>query len=325
RRSLSDTSTADALGPSEDAPCPTGHNYILSPCVQADGWPKEWAKVTTGCDLLANSQHDCLQSRRARIHQQINRELRMRTGAENLYRATSNARVRETVALELSYVNSSLQLLKEELEGLDGNVDANQPQSEGITVPMIPLGLKETKQLDWATPLKELISGHFGEDGASYEAEIRELEDLRQWHMWSTAAPGRAGVTVSTPRPWGAPLGLWHSRGFPGRCACHEVGWGRGTPLTSTRQATRTPSRSEAGLELLTAYYNQLCFQEARFEEALRLHAVCRALRRVDLLQVVLAQALRRSLAKYSELDLEDDFCEAAEAPDVRRGRPEAG
>lgn len=27
----------------------------------------------------------------------------------------------------------------------------------------------------------------------------------------------------------------------------------------------RTPSRSEAGLELLTAYYNQLCFLDARF------------------------------------------------------------
>lgn len=26
--------------------------------------------------------------------------------------------------------------------------------SEGITIPMIPLGLKETKELDWATPLK---------------------------------------------------------------------------------------------------------------------------------------------------------------------------
>lgn len=26
--------------------------------------------------------------------------------------------------------------------------------SEGITVPMIPLGLKETKELDWSTPLK---------------------------------------------------------------------------------------------------------------------------------------------------------------------------
>lgn len=57
-------------------------------------------------------------------------------------------------------------------------------------------------------------------------------------------------------------------------------------------------------------------------EEALRLHAVCRALRRVDLLQAVLGQALRRSLAKYSELDLEDDFFEATEAPDIRREQP---
>uniref|UniRef100_A0A4W2C550 Rhophilin Rho GTPase binding protein 1 n=1 Tax=Bos indicus x Bos taurus TaxID=30522 RepID=A0A4W2C550_BOBOX len=165
--------------------------------------------VRKGCDLSTDSLHGRLQSRRARIHQQIDRELRMRTGAENLYRATSNARVRETVALELSDVNSSLQLLKEELAGLDSSGDTGQPESEGVTAPMIPLGLKETKPLDWAPPLKELICRHFGEDGASYEAEIRELEDLRQ--------------------------------------------------------ATRTPSRSKAGLELLTAYYNQLCFLEARF------------------------------------------------------------
>ncbi|XP_055288181.1 rhophilin-1 isoform X2 [Moschus berezovskii] len=184
--------------------------------------------VRKGCDLPADSPHGRLQSRRARIHQQIDRELRIRTGAENLYRATSNARVRETVALELSDVNSSLQLLKEELAGLDSSGDSGQTESEGITAPMIPLGLKETKPLDWAPPLKvsaglgsalrgflisglteELICRHFGEDGASYEAEIRELEDLRQ--------------------------------------------------------ATRTPSRSKAGLELLTAYYNQLCFLEARF------------------------------------------------------------
>ncbi|KAM5210921.1 rhophilin-1 isoform 1-T1 [Hipposideros larvatus] len=166
--------------------------------------------VRKGCDTLA-AQTPCgrLQSHRARIHQQINKELRMRTGAENLYRATSNARVRETVALELSYVNSSLQLLKEELEELNCSVDADVPEREGTTVPMIPLGLKETKELDWSAALKELISGHFGEDGASYETEIRELTDLRQ--------------------------------------------------------AMRTPSRSESGLELLTAYYNQLCLLDARF------------------------------------------------------------
>ncbi|XP_025249979.1 rhophilin-1 isoform X1 [Theropithecus gelada] len=162
-----------------------------------------------GCDSLMQMQCSQLQSRRARIHQQIDKELQMRTGAENLYRATSNNRVRETVALELSYVNSNLQLLKEELEELSGGVDPGQHGSEAVTVPMIPLGLKETKELDWSTPLKELISVHFGEDGTSYEAEIRELEALRQ--------------------------------------------------------AMRTPSRNEAGLELLTAYYNQLCFLDARF------------------------------------------------------------
>lgn len=57
-------------------------------------------------------------------------------------------------------------------------------------------------------------------------------------------------------------------------------------------------------------------------EEALRLHAVCRALRRVDLLQAVLARALRCSLAKYSELDREDDFLETSEAPDIQREQP---
>ncbi|XP_039701913.1 rhophilin-1 [Pteropus medius] len=107
-----------------------------------------------GCDTQAKTQHGHLQSHRARIHQQMDKVLRMRAGAENLYRATSNARVRETVALELSYVNSSLQLLKEELEGLSCSVDADGAGSDGITVPMIPLGLKETKELDWSTALK---------------------------------------------------------------------------------------------------------------------------------------------------------------------------
>lgn len=36
-------------------------------------------------------------------------------------------------------------------------------------------------------------------------------------------------------------------------------------PSWSCPQAMRTPSRSEAGLELLAAYYNQLCLLDARF------------------------------------------------------------
>ncbi|XP_051015704.1 rhophilin-1 [Acomys russatus] len=165
--------------------------------------------IRQGHGSLVQNPPGQLQSHRARLHQQISKELRMRTGAENLYRATRNTWVRETVALELSYVNSNLQLLKEELAELSSSIDVDQPEGERVTIPMIPLGLKETKELDWATPLKELISEHFGEDGTSYETEIQELEDLRQ--------------------------------------------------------ATRTPSRDEEGLDLLAAYYSQLCFLDARF------------------------------------------------------------
>uniref|UniRef100_A0A8C5SHG2 Rhophilin Rho GTPase binding protein 1 n=1 Tax=Laticauda laticaudata TaxID=8630 RepID=A0A8C5SHG2_LATLA len=119
-----------------------------------------------GCDSLAQTQRTKLQHRRARINQQINKEMRMRTGAENLFRATSNHKVKETVALELSYVNSNLQLLKEELEELNSCMEVYQNDSDSISVPMIPLGLKETKELDWAAPLKVRRSRRWCSDPA---------------------------------------------------------------------------------------------------------------------------------------------------------------
>lgn len=39
-----------------------------------------------GCDPFAQTQRSKLQHRRARINQQINKEMRMRAGAENLFR-----------------------------------------------------------------------------------------------------------------------------------------------------------------------------------------------------------------------------------------------
>ncbi|XP_069813093.1 rhophilin-1 isoform X1 [Dendropsophus ebraccatus] len=167
------------------------------------------SSIRKGCDPFAQTQRSKLQHRRARINQQINKEMRMRAGAENLFRATTNHKVKETVALELSYVNSNLQLLKEELEELNSSVEVYQNDSEAISVPMIPLGLKETKDLDLMDPLKDFIVDHYGEDAALYEKEINEFMDLRQ--------------------------------------------------------AMRTPSRSEAGLELLMEYYNQLYYLDQRF------------------------------------------------------------
>ncbi|XP_073536175.1 rhophilin-1 [Phyllobates terribilis] len=165
--------------------------------------------IRKGCDPFAQTQRSKLQHRRARINQQINKEMRMRAGAENLFRATTNHKVKETVALELSYVNSNLQLLKEELEELNSSVEIYQNDSEAISVPMIPLGLKETKDLDLMDALKDFIMDHYGEDADPYEKEINEFMELRQ--------------------------------------------------------AMRTPSRSESGLELLMEYYNQLYFLEQRF------------------------------------------------------------
>uniref|UniRef100_A0A671URX8 Rhophilin Rho GTPase binding protein 1 n=1 Tax=Sparus aurata TaxID=8175 RepID=A0A671URX8_SPAAU len=151
----------------------------------------------------------CRAHRRARINQQINKEMRMRAGAENLFRATTNNKVKETVALELSFVNSNLQLLKEELEELNSNMEVYQTDSEAINVPMIPLGLKETKEVDFTVSIQDFICEHYGEDSSLYDKEIKELMELRQ--------------------------------------------------------AMRTPSRNQAGLELLMEYYNQMYYLDQRF------------------------------------------------------------
>lgn len=55
-----------------------------------------------------------------------------------------------------------------------------------------------------------------------------------------------------------------------------------------------------------------------RHEEALRVHGLCRILRKMDILQDVLVLTHRRSLHMYSQLDREDDFDETAEAPEVQ-------
>lgn len=67
-----------------------------------------------------------LQNKRSKLNQEINKELRLRAGAENLYKATTNRKLRETVALELSFVNSNLQLLKEQLAELNSSVEIYQ-------------------------------------------------------------------------------------------------------------------------------------------------------------------------------------------------------
>ncbi|XP_051918463.1 rhophilin-2 isoform X2 [Hippocampus zosterae] len=162
-----------------------------------------------GCNPFAQTGRSKLQNKRASLNQQIIKEMRMRAGAENLLKATSNSKVKDMVLLELSYVNSNLQLLMGQLEGLNSSVEVYQSSQETANIPLIALGLKETKEVDFATPFKDYIVSHYNEDGADYEDELADLMDLRQ--------------------------------------------------------SCRTPSRSEAGVELLAKYFNHLPLVESRF------------------------------------------------------------
>lgn len=135
--------------------------------------------IRRGSDPRAATCRGKLQSKRSKLNMEINKELMLRSGAENLFKATTNKKMRETVALELSFVNSNLQLLKEQLAELNSSVELYQAGSQ-ILVPMIPLGLKETKEIELQEPFKDFILEHYSEDGGEYEEFLAELQDLRQ-------------------------------------------------------------------------------------------------------------------------------------------------
>ncbi|XP_071959182.1 rhophilin-2-like [Antedon mediterranea] len=162
-----------------------------------------------GTDPTLQSVRGRMQNRRQKLNQKINKEMRMRAGAENLYKAASNKKLKEQVALELSFVNSNLQLLKEELAEINSDVIPYQTDSFMQSVPMIPLGFKETNDVDVKQAFKDYILEHYSEEDERFSKEISDFLQLRQ--------------------------------------------------------AIKTPSRNDAGVELLLEYYNQLYFIEHRF------------------------------------------------------------
>lgn len=68
------------------------------------------------------------------------------------------------------------------LAGGEAHISPSQGPGPPLTpraLPHLRLGVPSEGQC-LPLPHQELISRHFGEDGTSYEAEIRELADLRQ-------------------------------------------------------------------------------------------------------------------------------------------------
>ncbi|XP_063542310.1 rhophilin-2-B isoform X2 [Cydia strobilella] len=152
------------------------------------------AAVLMGSDPRVATCRGRLQTRRCQLNQEINKELRLRAGAENLFKATTNRKLRETVALELSFVNSNLQLLKEQLAELNSSVELYQNDSKECVMPMIPLGLKETKEVDFREPFKDFILEHYSEDAAAHEEAISDFMDMRQ--AIRTPVRSTAGVAL---------------------------------------------------------------------------------------------------------------------------------
>ncbi|XP_055949724.1 rhophilin-2-like isoform X2 [Argiope bruennichi] len=146
---------------------------------QTDISPNYFKKVRGSDPRLATCRGK-LQNQRAKLNQEINKQIMIRNGAERLYKVTTNKKLRETVALELSFVNSNLQLLKEQLADLNSSVNIYQNKSTPQVVPMIPLGLKETKEIDFKDILKDFILEHYSEDSSKYEKAIKEFMDIRQ-------------------------------------------------------------------------------------------------------------------------------------------------
>ena len=54
---------------------------------------------------------------------------------------------------------------------------------------MIPLGLKETKEIDFREPFKDFVLEHYSEDADEYENAIAEFMDIRQ-AMRTPTEPG---------------------------------------------------------------------------------------------------------------------------------------
>ena len=96
-----------------------------------------------------------------------------------IFRVSTDAKTKENVSLELCFVNSNLQLLKKQMAELNSSLELYQDKEEGV-LPMIPLGLKETKELDLRESFKQFIKSHYYENGEDYEESLAELMDLRQ-------------------------------------------------------------------------------------------------------------------------------------------------
>uniref|UniRef100_A0A8C4RYN3 Rhophilin, Rho GTPase binding protein 2 n=1 Tax=Erpetoichthys calabaricus TaxID=27687 RepID=A0A8C4RYN3_ERPCA len=160
---------------------------------------KENGYFKKGSNPFAQTGRSKLQNQRASLNQQIIKEMRLRAGAENLLQASINGKVREMVLLELSYVNSNLQLLMEELETLNM---CSLPTNLYLLFMFPCLGY-------YLNFIVGLYLEHYSENGSNYE------EELLISSIYACRTPGRNEAGIDLLASYFSQLGFVENRFFP--------------------------------------------------------------------------------------------------------------
>lgn len=125
-----------------------------------------------------------LQHKRQILNKKILRQTKLRDGAENLMKAlriTNDRKTKLAAKTELNFANSQLEALKEELEGINSTLDVYQfDRSVEHQIPLIAVGLRETKDLDFKDHFKDFILDHYSEEPEKYEKELDLFENMRK-------------------------------------------------------------------------------------------------------------------------------------------------
>ncbi|KAL9974981.1 hypothetical protein ACROYT_G012093 [Oculina patagonica] len=125
-----------------------------------------------------------LQHKRQVLNHKIFKQTKLRDGAENLMKAlriTNDRKTKLAAKTELSFANSQLDLLKEELEGINSTLDVYQfDRSVEHQIPLIAVGLRETKELVFKPQFKDFILEHYSDSPENYEKELELFENLRK-------------------------------------------------------------------------------------------------------------------------------------------------
>lgn len=135
-----------------------------------------------GSDPVVQSKSSKIYNRTVWLAEKIDREMKVREGAEKLLRAANNKSIQNEISLELRKVNSNIQTMKEEIVDLISEVGIHQSKETGLKSlsPMIPIGLKETNFVDYSIALKDFLVDHYHDDPDLYRFELNCLTELRK-------------------------------------------------------------------------------------------------------------------------------------------------